>query len=421
MIHYIKIRKGYVMMKKRLLILSLVFAMASASLAGYGVLPAPDRALSTAWAKEKKTDAKTSMQPVQQFGYQLMEQYLTQKNPVLSPVSAYVVLGMVGSGAKGATKKEFQKVLGTDMLSISENLMNTLPQKQDHMQLTIANSAWLDDEFVAKAPWLETVKKNLQSEVFQADLGTKATKNKINQWVSKRTNKLIPELLKNKLSKETRLALVNALYFQADWQQKFQYTTKDDFELEDGTKKTVDMMHATIHNCGYFKNDTSEGVVLPYKDSNFAFVAVKPSGTDKIRDWYASCTAEKLATWIDGSETKNVELSLPKFEIQCRLTLNDSLKKLGMKRVFDEKKADLSLLGTSKDEQNLYLSLVLQEAVIKVAEEGTEAAAATIGAVTAGTAFIQDMPVVRFDRSFLYMIMDMDTGVPVFMGIVDQP
>ncbi len=64
---------------------------------------------------------------------------------------------------------------------------------------------------------------------------------------------------------------------------------------------------------------------------------------------------------------------------------------------------------------------MLQEAVISVAEEGTEAAAATIGAIAAGTAFMPDIPVVHFDRSFLYMIMDMESGAPVFMGVVDQP
>lgn len=64
---------------------------------------------------------------------------------------------------------------------------------------------------------------------------------------------------------------------------------------------------------------------------------------------------------------------------------------------------------------------MLQEAVISVAEEGTEAAAATIGAVATGTSMILDMPIVHFDRSFFYMIMDMETGAPVFMGVADQP
>lgn len=411
-------------MKKRLFTAALAFALASASMIGYGAAPQPaDNTLCTAQAKARPDASNVSMQSVQQFGYTLMEQYLKEKNPVMSPVSAYTVLSMAGNGAKGTTKKEFQKVLGSDMLAAAENLMETLPQEKDGTQLTIANSAWLDDDFTPKKKWLTTAQKQLRSDVFQADLATAATKNKINKWVSNRTNKLIPKLLEKKLEKETRLALVNALYFHADWQQKFlaQATRESNFRLDDGTVVKADMMHGKIYNCGYFKDQASEGVVLPYQDSNLAFVAVKPSGEDSIRDWYASYSMEKLTALINSKETTTVELALPKFKTRCRMELNDSLKNMGIKQAFDDKKADLTLLGTSKDEQNLYLGFVLQEAVISVAEEGTEAAAATIVTIPSATALLPDMPVVHFNRSFLYMIMDMDTGVPVFMGIMDQP
>lgn len=411
-------------MKKRWITSVLALAVAVTTFAGIGAGQKGERnARLMVQAKEKETDAKETMQQVQQFGYELMGQYLKETNPVMSPVSAYVTLSMVANGAKGTTKKEFENVLGGDSLPLSESLMNTLPQKEEGMQLTIANSAWLDKQFTAKKKWLDTAKKQFQADVYQANLDTNATKDKINKWVSSRTNKLIPKLLDKKLEKEARLALVNALYFHADWQQQFQgeSTGESDFRLDDGTTVKADMMHAMSYSCGYFKNKDAEGVALPYKDSRFAFVAIKPTGDTPIRDWYADTDAEKLAKLVEGRQTKEVELALPKFEARCRMELNDSLKEMGIKRAFDEKKADLTLLGKSADEENLYLSFVLQEAVISVAEEGTEAAAATIGAIAAGTAFMPDKPVVHFDRSFLYMIMDMESGVPVFMGVVDQP
>lgn len=405
------------MMKKRLLSFALAFCMASASVTGAGA------GLSAVWAKEKSTEVNKAAEPVQQFGYKLMQQYLEEKNPVMSPVSAYAVLSMAGNGAKGTTKKEFQNVLGSDMLSLSKSMMNSLPQEKDGTQLTIANSVWMDDKFTPQKKWLGTVTEQMASDVFREKLGTNAAKNKINNWVSERTNKMIPKLLTKKLDEQTRLALVNAIYFHADWQQKFvpEVTAEGDFKLDDGKTVTADMMHATIYNGGYLKDQTSEGVVLPYKNSNFAFAAIRPTGDESIREWYESYSAKKLAALLESRETKAVDLTLPKFKVRCRKTLNDGLKTMGLKRAFDEKKADFSLLGKSEDEENLYLSLVLQEAVISVAEEGTEAAAATIGAIAAGSALMPDKPIVKFDRSFLYMIMDMDSGVPVFMGILDQP
>lgn len=410
-------------MKKQLLSSALAFILASASLIGAGAYVTADESLKTVQAKEKTTDAKSAVKSVRKFGYDFMEQYLSEKNPVMSPVSAYVVLGMVGNGAKGTTKKEFEKVLGSDMLAASEQLLHTLPQEQDGMKLTLANSAWLDEAFTPKKAWLNTAKTQFQADVFTEKLSTNATKNKINSWVSDRTNQLIPKLLDKKMEKETRLALINTLYFKADWQQPFipEKTSVADFHSDYGKTIQTDMMHDGNYVCGYFKDDASEGVILPYKDSNFAFVAVKPSKDEKIRDWYASYTPEKLEALLDSSQTKNVDLSLPKFDIRCRMKLNDSLNKMGIKKAFDEKKADLTLLGKSKDEENLYLSFVLQEAVIRVAEEGTEAAAATIGGIAAGTAMIIDKPIVKFDRSFMYMIVDTESGAPLFMGIVDEP
>lgn len=411
-------------MKKTLTTSILALAIAAAAFAGMSASPASGKGHFTAQAKEKSADAKTSTQKVQQFGYELMGQYLEEKNPVMSPVSAYVTLSMVANGAKGTTKKEFDNVLGSNTLELSESLMDTLPQKNGGTQLTIANSAWMDKEFTVKKKWLDTAKKKLLSDVYQAEeLGTNAVKNKINKWVDNRTNGLIPKLLDKKLDKETRLALVNALYFHADWQQQFQgeSTGEGVFRLDDGTTVKADMMHAMNYSCGYFKNEDAQGVVMPYKDSNFAFVAVMPTGDTSIRDWYAAYDAEKLAALIDSRQDKDVELALPKFDARCRMTLNDALKQMGIQKAFDEEKADLTLLGKSSKDENLYLSFVLQEAVISVAEEGTEAAAATIGAIAAGTAFMPDKPVVHFDRSFLYLIMDMESGAPVFMGMVDQP
>ncbi|MDE7311055.1 MAG: serpin family protein [Eubacterium sp.] len=409
-------------MKKRVVSFVLALAAASAAFAGIGAWQ-QEAGNSRLMVQAKEQETADAMQQVQQFGYELMGQYLEETNPVLSPVSAYVALSMVANGAKGTTKKEFENVLGSDTLALSKSLMDTLPQNEEGVQLTIANSAWMDKQFTAKKKWLDTIKTQFQADVYEVNLDTNAAKEKINKWVSGRTNELIPKLLDKKLEKETRLALLNALYFHADWQQQFvgAFTSKSNFRLDHGTNAEVDMMHASIRSCGYFHNKDAQGVVLPYKDSQFAFVAVKPVGETSIRDWYASYSAQKLAALIAGRQTKEVELALPKFEVRCRMNLNDSLKKMGIKKVFDEKKADLTLLGKSADEENLYLSLVLQEAVISVAEEGTEAAAATIGAVATGTAYMPDKPVVYFDRSFMYMIMDMESGAPVFMGIVDQP
>lgn len=367
---------------------------------------------------------KQSMQPVQKFAYDLLAYNIEEINPVLSPVSAYIALCMAGNGAEGETKEEFRNMLGGDMMCIPDELMNILPQNEESIQLTVANSAWIDDTFTARKEWLGTVKSLFDASVYQADLDTPETKDDINQWVSGHTNQKIPKLLEQTLDEDAKLALVNALYFHADWENKFDaaYTRERTFRLDDGTETETDMMYTMYQDCEYFKDDMSEGVLLPYKDSHFAFAAIKPRGKESIREWYESCSSEKLSELIAKREKEDVELSLVKFTANCKKKLNESLMQMGLVRAFDLEQADFSSIEDTKEQTGLYLGLVLQEAVIETAEEGTEAAAATFVEADAGEAMSTDMffPV-TFDRSFLYMIMDMENEVPVFIGIMDNP
>ena len=111
-----------------------------------------------------------------------------------------------------------------------------------------------------------------------------------------------------------------------------------------------------------------------------------------------------------------MNIDLPKFEITFDQILNDSLIELGLESAFDADKADLTGLGKADHDGNIYISLVRQKADIRLDEEGTEAAAATEIAMVEATSLNM-----VFDHPFLYMIMDMDTQIPLFIGIIDNP
>ena len=95
---------------------------------------------------------------------------------------------------------------------------------------------------------------------------------------------------------------------------------------------------------------------------------------------------------------------------------------MGLQDCFDEVKANFNQMGQTKTGYNLYISLVRQKAKIIVDEEGTEAAAATEIAMAEGCCLIVDEPYdIYFNEPFLYMIMDMDQNIPLFLGILDTP
>lgn len=104
--------------------------------------------------------------------------------------------------------------------------------------------------------------------------------------------------------------------------------------------------------------------------------------------------------------------SLPRFTASSHLTLTDALAAMGMPTAFGAS-ADFSGM-TGQPE--LFIQTVQHEAVAEVDEQGTQAAAASGGAM-AGSHGIT----ITVDRPFLFLIRDEPTGAILFLGRVTDP
>lgn len=365
-----------------------------------------------------------SYEPVQTFSYELFQQNMEEENPVLSPVSAYLALGMAGKGAKGATLTEFQQLLGTDLDCIPHSLMTTLPRDREGMQIALANSAWVDDDFEAEADYLVEIDSFYLSDVYRANLSTSQTMGDMNAWIDENTNGMIPTLLDQPLDEDVVLALFNTIYFKGEWEQEFkeENTTERDFITSDGTVEQVEMMHLYGENLQYVNTADAVGVVLPYKDESMAMVALMPAGNGDVREMYENMAWTDIGDILDDKDVRLCNLQLPKFEVTFERNLNDSLQAMGLKKAFDGSLADLSGMGRTKDGTNIFIDLVFQKAVVIVDEEGTEAAAVTQVLVRNESCAIEEQPVnIFFNEPFLYMIVDLEKEIPLFMGIMDNP
>ena len=140
------------------------------------------------------------------------------------------------------------------------------------------------------------------------------------------------------------------------------------------------------------------------------------SGVPDFERWLSSLTGEGAVPPSSpaGRETFFLRLSLPKFEAGGGGRGERPLAALGLTDAFDPDLADFSLLGD--DPRGYYLSQVIHAARIEVNEEGTGAAAATVVAAASGAAPPQEGVTLIFDRPFLYGIVDLQNGVPLFLG-----
>lgn len=307
------------------------------------------------------------------------------------------------------------------MPAVSRSLMERYPQEQEGMVLTIANSVWMDQQVTPDVQWIADMEGIFRGEGYRGVLSSQEIMDQINAWCSEKTRGLIPQMLEEPLNSDASLTVLDAIYFKGDWIVPFDAldTVQRPFTKEDGTELQVDTMSMCEQSQRYLHSELGEGVLLPYQGGEFAYVAILPGEGIQVRELYRQLTPQALAELLESEKRELCNLRLPKYEVSFDRELNESLQSMGLVRAFDGSMADFSGL-VQKD--SMHISLVKQKAVFRVDEKGTEAAAVTM--VVMDRLADLEAPESRdlyFDRPFVYMILDLETQVPLFVGIMDDP
>ena len=198
-------------------------------------------------------------------------------NIVVSPYSAGVALSMLTEGAMGQTKVELDNALNGCLFK-GDNL-----DGGEEVVVKSANSLWLDSDFSVRNRYVSTLQNDYDALVETLRFSDPATVRAINNWCSENTEGKIKEILRD-LSPGDVMVLLNALYFNAPWQDKFDasLTSKADFRGQSGTTK-VDMMYRK-GTYNYVEYQGCQMIELPYLGSSYSmFVVLPPSGM-KIDD-----------------------------------------------------------------------------------------------------------------------------------------
>lgn len=171
----------------------------------------------------KETDSYDSLK---KFSYDFFEKGIEIKNPVYSPVSAYIALSMVGYGADNNTYAEFEEIFGSDMANVSSSIMKAYHNEGKIFKLLLANSAWIDDDFSVNKKWIENVEEGFNSDIFNTNLSGEKTMKKMNSWIEDNTKGMIQRMLETPLGDDSKLALFNTVYFKSRWETPFEVTDR---------------------------------------------------------------------------------------------------------------------------------------------------------------------------------------------------
>ena len=340
-----------------------------------------------------------------------------KKNTLVSPLSVMTALAMTANGAKGSTLDQMQKTLGKTMNSEQLNqylgaYLNGLPSSEK-AKFASANSIWAKENSLDfKKDFLQTNADYYGADVFQSKFDQK-TLDDINGWVNENTDGMIPKVL-DEIPGAAVMYLINALSFDAEWQEIYRedQVYEGDFTDIDGTTEQVSMMRST--EPVYLNDGKAQGFVKPYA-SGYSFIAMLPNEGISLGDYISSMNYGKIVTQIKAEEPQPVLAILPKFSAKYATELSDVLRNNGMPDAFDQMKADFSGMADVTPGY-LYISRVIHKTAIDVDERGTKAGAVTAVEMSKNAALM--MNVVSLDRPFVYMIIDNESSLPIFIGQV---
>lgn len=339
-----------------------------------------------------------------------------EENIFVSPLSLHMALGMLLNGAEGKTKTELQEVLGLSGQSmdqtnlIYQELIKNLPLVDSQVTNLMANSVWHNQGFVVNPAFLDVLRNRFSAQIFSEDFANQATVNKINKWASDNTKGKITKVLEQ-ITPEQVMFLMNALYFKGDWKYPFDKdrTFKTTFRgiSKNGEISLMNQRQALP----YYQGATFQAVELPYGRGQYAMTVILPNEEISITEFMNTFTAQTWNTVRSESQSRQVEIGLPKFTMSYSVQLNQVLAAMGMPTAFTSM-ADLSLIAPPAG--RLKVGFVKQDTYVGIDEVGTEAAAVTTIGIELTS--MPTYPTLYCDRPFLLVIHEKSSNTIQFMG-----
>ncbi len=368
------------------------------------------------------------------FAINLFHTLQTQDgNLVFSPYSISLALAMTYAGARNETESQMAKAMQFNLpqgqLHPAFNALDLALANEGKaqgnngqpMQLNIANAIWAEQTHPFQQAYLDLIAKNYGAGIQLADFikNFEPVRGQINSWVSNQTKNKINDLLApGSVNSSTRMVLVNAIYFKADWGVPFDANNTSDstFNLLDGSQSQVKMMNNGELTLSYAKGDGYQAVELPYSGNTAAMDIILPD-EGNFQSFELALEAQALNGIFNSMQSTPIALGLPKFTFTTNFSLSDQLKWLGMTDAFSDQ-ADFSGMTGNRD---LFISDVIHKAFVAVDEKGTEAAAATAVIMQAMSMPVQQKVHLVIDHPFIFVIRDLKSGQILFVGRVLNP
>ena len=409
------------MTKKLMTLLLVMLALTACKEDGDVVYMLPERTPIVLTAEQKQMRDNNN-----EFAWRLFQTMQEQKgdvSTVISPIGVTYMLGMLNTGAAGTTRDEITATLGfgPDPAAVNEyckKMIEGAPNVDPAATVRIANCINVNSAkgLSLLGTFVNDMKNYYNAQIDALDFTKSSSLDKINKWCSKNTGGMIPSIL-DELNPNAAMYLLNAIYFNADWKEKFDKndTRCSSFTLPDGSVVTRDLMHrkAIAQGC---ESELCSMLRIPFGSGGYSMYVMLPAEGKTTSDLISDMSKQALSDHLNAIDmtAHEVDILMPRFEIVSDIDLIDVLKPMGIQSAFTAS-ADFSNMSNA----SLFVSMMKQKAKIEVDEDGAKASAVTISEMSR---MISPGPVhyekaeFHADRPFLYFILEESTRSIFFIG-----
>jgi serpin B len=298
------------------------------------------------------------------------------------------------------------------------NSMAYLVNGNDEEICNVANSIWVREEDGIQ---LNEDFKDYSEEYFNAEVHVQPFDGilvkDVNAWVKEHTNGMIPSILEDVPSQDL-MCLINAISFEGRWAEDYEdYSISENstFTNSQGEEQKVTMLYSTEYV--YLSDDDATGFLKNYDGNRYAFMGILPNEGISVEDYVNNLTGDKFTKLYSNQRTSNMVLSvgIPEFTSTGDYSLISTLQNMGINRAFTSNAEFDNMLNT-----DVQLTSVFQKAFIQLDRYGTKAAAVSTIMVGATAVDTRDHFNVILDRPFAYAIVDTETNLPIFIGVVNN-
>ena len=350
------------------------------------------------------------------FAFRLFSKARGDESCIMSPLSVTYALGMINNGAAGQTQKEICDVLGfgdagaDGINQFCRKMLTEAPTLDEETTAEIANTIYVNSGmgYELQQGFVDKAYKFYDATPEALDFYDGSTIGIINQWASNHTHGMIPEIVnEGSFNRDADSSLLNAIYFKGTWAKQFykEFTTDEPFN--GGAPEP--MMWQNSH-FDYADNDLYQAIRLPYGNGAHLMTLFLPREGKTIADVLSGMDGHNWQ-FRSSNEYDYVDLKMPRFKTEACLNLVKILINMGMPTAFSVA-AEFPYFGN----RPVSISNIFQKAVIDLDEEGTTAAAITVGEMGESSGYEPRTVTFHANRPFFYIISERSTGTIFFIG-----